>query len=272
MQKIKSIVVNCRLGQAFEQWCIAYAAQARFQTVPEDLRCLIRDTFSGWTQSRVNEKANKVWRDLGNRANASGIVANMALWEKLTEADVAGEFERQEISSLEGACAESEEAVDLEELFLDPPPRAECKVGDGPAELEQVAQENAWLSKFDKITGASGKAFSPESEQSLTAQLRLLRTLSENNLWHQANDAWHTSLLPVGGLIRVVSSNSHLWVLKTNDFAALCWPAEQVSVNMWRKDPAVKELTWYTCFDLGDVQVLTVRVESPQSLFLQESS
>jgi hypothetical protein len=41
---------------------------------------------------------------------------------------------------------------------------------------------------------------------------------------------------------------------------------------MWRKDPNAKELTWYTCFDLDDVQVLTVRVESPKALFLQESS
>jgi hypothetical protein len=270
IQKIKDIVTNCRLGHAFEQWCIAYAAQARFESVPEDLRRLIRDTFSGWTQSRVNEKANKVWRDMGNRANASGIVAMMALWEKLTDADVFGEFERQEIMSLEGADAESQEGFDPEQLFLDPPARVQCKVGDGPDELEKVAKENAWLSKFDKITGGSGKTFTPESEQVLTAQLRLLRTLKEKNLWHQTNDSWNTSLLPVGGLIRVVSTNTHLWVLKTNDYAALCWPAEQVAVNMWRKDPAVKELTWYTCFDIGDVEVLTVRVESPKSLFLQD--
>lgn len=271
MQKIKGIVTNCRLGHAFEQWCIAYAAQARFKSVPDDLGRLIKDTFSGWNQTRVNEKANKVWRDVGNRANASGIVAMVALWEKLTHAEVLGEFERQEISNLEGAVAESERDFDMQELFLDPTARVTCKLGDGPAEIEKIAKENEWLAKFDKIAGESGKAFTPESEQILTAQLRLLRTLKENNLWHQANDAWNTALLPVGGLIRVVSSNTHLWVLKTNDCAALCWPAEQVSMNMWRKDPKAKELIWYTCFDLKDVQVLTVRVESPKSLFLQES-
>ena len=272
MQKIKGIVTNCRLGHAFEQWCIAYAAQASFKSVPNDLHDLSRDTFSGWTQTRVNEKANKVWRDIGNRSNASGIVAMMALWEKLTDADVAGEFVRNEISSLDGVATESGPDFDIAELFLDPTARVACKVGDGPSDIEKVSQENEWLAKFDKITSDSGKAFNPETEQVLTAQLRLLRTLEEKHLWHQANDAWNTALLPVGGLIRVHSSNTHLWVLKTNNCAALCWPAEQVSVNMWRKDPNAKELTWYTCFDLDDVQVLTVRVESPKALFLQESS
>jgi hypothetical protein len=193
-----------------------------------------------------------------------------ALWEKLTDEHVLGEFEREEISTMDGLTDGSKQDFDIDALFLDPKARVKCKVGDGPPELEKVERENEWLAKFDKITEDSGKAFNPETEQILTAQMRLLRELSEENLWHKANDAWNTSLLPVGALIRVVSSNTHLWVLKTNDCTALCWPAEQVSVNMWRKAKTAKELTWYTCFDLDDVQVLTVRVESPKSLFLQD--
>ena len=104
----------------------------------------------------------------------------------------------------------------------------------------------------------------------MVADLRLLRQLHEENAWHKANDAWLTSLLPVGGLIRVKSSNTHLWVLKTNDCASLCWPAEETEPNLWRKAKAVKELIWYTCFDLNDVEVLSLQVESPKSLFLQE--
>ena len=270
--KIKKMVSNCRLGNAFMQWCIAYAAQARFQAVPDELLRLIRDTFSGWTQSRVNEKANKVWRDLGNRANASGVASSAALWEKLTDADVLGEFERTEISVDEGLGGDygDKPGPDFDELFTDPKPRVKCRAEDGPPEIQQIVKENEWLSKFDKIREESGSTFNPESEQKLTAEMRLLRHLHEENLWHKANDAWNTSLLPVGGLIRVRSSNAHLWVLKTNDSAALCWPAEMVSANMWRKAKGVKELTWYTCFDLDDVEVLTVRVESPKSLFLQE--
>ena len=270
--KIKNMVSHCRLGNAFMQWCIAYAAQVRFEAVPDELRRLIRDTFSGWTQSRVNEKANKVWRDLGNRANASGIASKTALWEKLTEARVLNEFEREEIAD-DGIYDDGDRAsVDISELFADPKRRVKCD-GDKPdldSELEWVAKENEWLSKFDKITADSGKSFNPESEQMLVADLRLLRQLHEENAWHKANDAWLTSLLPVGGLIRVKSSNTHLWVLKTNDCASLCWPAEETEPNLWRKAKAVKELIWYTCFDLNDVEVLSLQVESPKSLFLQE--
>ena len=128
------------------------------------------------------------------------------------------------------------------------------------------------MKEFDRILKDSGKSFNPESEQLLTAELRLLRTLNEQHLWHRANDAWLTSLLPKGGLIRVKSlpDSPCLWVLKTNEAAALCWPAEQTAVNMWRKAKSIKELTWYTCFDLDDVEVLTVKVLSPQSLLLQD--
>jgi hypothetical protein len=257
------------------QWCIAYAAQARWETVPEELRRLIRDTFSGWIQSRVNEKANKVWRDLGNRANASGLVGKTALWEKLTDANVlGGEFDRDEVVD-DGIDAHGDQpsSVDMTELCADPKKRVKMCDGDKPdleAELESVVKENEWLSRFDKITNDSGKFLNPESEQKLVAELRLFRLLNKKKWWHKVNDAWLTSLLPDGGLIWVKSLNRHLWVLKTNECAALCWPAEQQEPNMWRKAKGVKKLTWYTCFDLDDVEVLSVQVESPKSLFLQE--
>ena len=107
-----------------------------------------------------------------------------------------------------------------------------------------MEEENEWLKKFDGILREGGKAFNPESEQVLTADLRLMRTLHARNLWHRANDAWHTLLLPVGGLIRVRSTSMCLWGLKTHESAALCWPAEQMEVNMWRKASNTKELIW----------------------------
>ena len=117
-QKIKEIVDRCRLGHAFEQWCIAYAAQTSFQSVPDGLHRLIRDTFSGWTQSRVNEKANKVWRDRGRTENASGIIGHMELWESLTVGHVFDEFHRTEIAGNEGVAVEPNSSLkeDPEEL------------------------------------------------------------------------------------------------------------------------------------------------------------
>ena len=96
-QKVKDMVSKCRLSHAFEQWCIAFAAQASWRAVPEELHRLLIDAFSGWIQSRVNEKANKVWRDACRRDNASGIVMTMRVWEKLTTQKVLGEFCRQEV-------------------------------------------------------------------------------------------------------------------------------------------------------------------------------
>ena len=262
------MVSKCRLRRAFEQWCIAFAAQASWRDVSKELLGLLTDAFSGWIQSRINEKANKVWRDACRRDNASGIVRMMRLWEKLTDQGVLGEFGREEVESDKGLTP-SERSWDTSDLFEDPKPQIEP--GSDPAKSEQeVEEENEWLKKFDAILRESGKAVNPETEQQLTADLRLMRTLHEGKLWHRANDAWHTSLLPVGGLIRVRSTNQCLWVLKTYDSGALCWPAELMEVNMWRKASNVKELVWYTCFDLEDVEVLQVEVLSPQSLLLQD--
>ena len=34
----------------------------------------------------------------------------------------------------------------------------------------------------------------------------------------------------------------------------------------------MNKLDWYTCFDPDEVEVLTARVESPKSLFLQDQA
>ena len=184
--------------------------------------------------------------------------------------DALGEFGRREISYDAGVAATSERAFDVSALYEDPKPQIKCESIAAQRELDEVEEENKWLKKFDRILGEGGKSFTPESEQVLTADLRLLRTLHERNFWHRANDAWQTSLLPVGGLIRVRSMSVCLWVMKTNESAALCWQAEQMELHMWRKAKDIKELTWYTCFDLEDVEVLQVEILSPQSLILQE--
>ena len=268
-QKVKDIVHRCRLHRPFEQWCIAYAAQASWRDVPRQMCHLLRDTFRGWIQSRVNEKANKVWRDAANRDSASKFLALEGLWERLTSKDVLGEFERCELTP-EHDCQESEAVVDYKCLFEDPPETVVCGDNASTEEEEMVDKENAWLREFQGVKDDNARTRNPETRQVLTTELRLLRKLHEENMWHRANDAWLTSLLPVGGLIRVRGMENALFVMKTNEAAALCWPAEQDELHLLRKARNVKELVWYTCLDLQDVQVLRVRPMSPQSLLLQD--
>ena len=82
----------------------------------------------------------------------------------------------------------------------------------------------------------------PESEQVFTAELVFMRLLAERELWHQVGDAWVTGLLPKGHLVHFKRSDIYAFVLKTYVNVALCWPAERVAINMWRKAKNCKSL------------------------------
>ena len=71
--KIAHMVKRCRLQQAYHQWCIAFAATSQWTHVTPAFKVLLERTFSGWTQTRVNEKANKVLRDSQNRESSSKV-------------------------------------------------------------------------------------------------------------------------------------------------------------------------------------------------------
>ena len=117
MQKIRDIARRCRLAQPFEQWCIAYAATASWKEVHPSLRELLAHTFSGWIQSRINEKANKVWRDAALRNNVSQKVALTSLWELLTSGGVIEEFERDDIQDDgEGATEENQVCTSTQQM------------------------------------------------------------------------------------------------------------------------------------------------------------
>lgn len=276
-RKMRDLTARCRLGQGFSLWCIALASQADWKCVLPPLQRLLTQTFSGWIQTRVNEKANKVWREACKRDTLSGMLGNLYLWERLSSAELLQrEFDREEIDincnhSRGSQYVLKETKAFFRELstdvrdFVNP-----C--GDKPEDVEAADKENAWLKEFDGILRDTGTAFTPESEQVLTSELRLLRTLREKKLWCRANDAWVTALLPLGGLVHIKEWNRHVWILKTNEAAALCWPAEECARRMWRKARHVKELLWYTCFDLDEVEVLSVRVESPMALRLKDSN
>lgn len=270
-QKIADIVRRCRLSHPFEQWCICFAAQARWNGVHPELLRLLQDTFSGWTQSRLNEKANKVWRDACNRHSVNRKPGLTYLWDQLTQQRVLQEFEREEVQVGEDGPEVSSRysEKEMQHLYKDATCKVFPKCGAKPDEIESIVRENAWLNEFNGILREEAKSFNPETEQLLVAEMRFLVLLREQNLWHKANNAWVTSLLPVDQVIHVKALDRYFWVLKTNECAALCWPAEQVQPGIWRK-AKTEELTWHTCFELDEVEVLQLKVSSPLSLMLQE--
>lgn len=71
LAKVSAMVNRCRLLQPFHLWCIAFAATSQWEHVSNHLDKLLRNTFSGWVQTRINEKGNKVLRDAQMRDNAS---------------------------------------------------------------------------------------------------------------------------------------------------------------------------------------------------------
>ena len=112
------------------------------------------------------------------------------------------------------------------------------------------------------------RAFTPESEQVLAAELQLMRQLhidtltSGVNSWPNVQHAWKSNLIPVGSLIHVNKNDTYLFVLKTNNVAALCWPATCVRDNIWRKARGIKKLTWLTIFSFDEVEVLPTEYTS----------
>ena len=103
----------------------------------------------------------------------------------------------------------------------------------------------------------------PESEQAFTAELVFMRFLAERELWHQVGDAWVTGLLPKGSLVHFKRSDTYAFVLKTYVNTALCWPAERVAINMWRKASGCKSLVWQTIFDFEEADVVPTEYLSP---------
>lgn len=196
----------------------------------------------------------------------------MRRWERLVSSDVIEEFGHTEVrakSMVEPAHADVKKL--LGPLFQDA--RIDVKVNRAAsASVQKGMEEQAQFSQETRgiLDESRFKAFTPESEQVLISELQLLRLLHERDCWERVGDAWKTSLLPVGALIYVKAKNEYLFVLKTNDAAALCWPAEQIAVNMWRKTRNIRTLTWLTIFDFDEVDVLPTDYWSPERGFFED--
>ena len=161
----------------------------------------------------------------------------------------------------------------MQPLFKDPSGEVKAVCEDASeAEKAKLEQQNKFLKDMQRIKDEKKfVGFTPESEQALVAELILMRTLHADGLWHRVNDVWVTGLLPKGALVFIKSKNLYVFVLKAYDCAALCWPAEQPSPNLWRKASNCQSLSWHSIFDLDDVEVLPTKFVSPVHLFAKDS-
>lgn len=139
------------------------------------------------------------------------------------------------------------------------------------SETVRIQEWNTFLEEARRIKDE--KHFTgptPESEQAFTAELVFMRLLAERDLWHQVGDAWVTGLLPKGHLVHFKRSDIYAFVLKTYVNTALCWPAERVAINMWRKASGCKSLVWQTIFDFEEADVVPTEYLSPIHLFKKD--
>ena len=159
----------------------------------------------------------------------------------------------------------------MEGMFADPGSIRNAGLAATSQERERVKKRNEFLATTQRVKDEKRfSAFTPESEQVLVAELRLMGYLHENNMWGRVNDAWVTSLLPVGALVHILSRKKKVFVLKTNAAAALCWPAEEVAPRVWRKKPGIEALERHTIFSVVDVEVYTIRHWSPLRLRMED--
>jgi len=184
--------------------------------------------------------------------------------------NVIEEFRRSEIEAT-STVSDRSMVGKMEALFRDPGSTRIAGDAATSQEKERVEKRNGLLKTTSRIKDEKQfSAFNPESEQVLVAELRLMGYLHENNMWGRVNDAWVTSLLPVGALVHILSRKRKVFVLKTNAAAALCWPAEEVAPRVWRRQAGIEALEWHTIFSVNDVDVYTTRYWSPLRLQLED--
>jgi len=204
-----------------------------------------------------------------SRKTVDEVVQSGRCWEQLVSAQVIEEFSHREVVA-EGLLQPPNIERDFSWLFIDQNEHEQASTPFCGQQSEATCDKRKRLfATLERLKDPNKFSYmKPETEQRLAADLRLLRVLNANNWWHRIGDAWVTGLLPVHSLIRIKSSNEHVFVLKSNESAALCWPAERLSAisRIWRKRLDIKELSWHVIFNLDDVEVLPTEYRSPLAL------
>lgn len=97
--------------------------------------------------------------------------------------------------------------------------------------------------------------YSAQSQRIVYGQLAALLELHRRNLWERAGDLWMARLLVENTCISMPDLDLRALVLLVVDEAALVWPLVRESVNTFRMDMTVSELSWVCVFSLDEVQV-----------------
>ena len=99
------------------------------------------------------------------------------------------EFRRNEIETTSTAMVDREQWR-LEGLFEDPGPTRTANPAATSQEEDIVAKRNKLLESTQRVNYEKKfVAFTPQSEQLLMAELRLLRHPHAHNMWTRVNDA-----------------------------------------------------------------------------------
>ena len=196
------------------------------------------------------------------------MLRNVRKWDRLVSGCVIEEFRHREIVCTTEAPPPP--AEELETLFERPHKRRKVCEELPAEEKELLEKRNKFLESVEAIKDESRfKAFTPESEQKLVSELQFLRILNQGNLWHMADGAWVTALLPRRQLVHFKMPSLFVFVLKPYEYAAMCWPAQRVEGDVWQGSKKRREVTWHSLFSIDDVGVLPLQSVSPLHMCLK---
>ena len=85
-----------------------------------------------------------------------------------------------------------------------------------------------------------------------------------------ANDAWRAAFLPVGGLVECQATKKCYYVVRSFRLAAVLWPAVQIELGLYSRDPSASSLVWTTCFNFAEFVSIGIKVLSPLGGVMQD--
>ena len=191
-------------------------------------------------------------------------------WRTLRTSEVIAEFERAEVT-MQTQVPAKESVVDR--LFEDASDRPVlAPSGSSHEEKKRIEERSALKKATAAIRAESFRGPTPETEQSLMAELQYLRALHEAYNGARANEATITGLLPQNAIVRFRDTGETVFIVKAWLCAALCWPAREIGPGVWVRDADARGLVWKTIFALEDVVVHWTEWKSPLRMYCEREA